>query len=597
MQNKQQSMLNRGGPLRTVDIQPPFEGARVFLVAEDNPKNKGSLTTPAAPGGPPQPQLLASQLNTPLGPTRPARTDPLSQAPPPGPSSDPLSHLLADPTPTETPLLAEPPPLPPPVPTLAANATASSPFPPPPVNVTGAGGVVGGIPVPIAPNMPLPQQSNPPSARSSLIFQSGSLFPISPRSPNRKAMAQPAPRVIAKEKKLDDYVEEFLAGSSAILPSLDQLDNSPKALRKLGKLRAWKKVVEVASFLLHKAKTDTAHSFTHQEEMEVKLTRMWGLFRLKQLPELQSEFQSLGLHPPSQEKPLSPQQPPPPPPQPPSSTECEQSVSVPFAMRLLAAEVLPTSEDGNKRADAMNQLLFDLTQHQEVLENAGNSQSPSSLTTYLGTGPWAIRSLQEACAWKRRVRLSLANLFVKERCYRLALGILEDILQEISSPSPISKESSAECSSLTELHRCRIEVYSRIGKIFLQMGNIRDAKFFFNKAEEEDAKRANTESGDSSKCSQILLNNGLLALAQNEFGTAMQDFDSVIKLERIRQSEQEFSFDVIQSIDSLGLEPDEHLLVAAVNNYAVCALYTCNLKGAIKQIEDIIREDPVRNMW
>jgi len=590
----QKSNLNSEGPLRTIAFEPPFKNS---IRSSSNVFSAGEHTNPVGQLLPPNREMQV-QLNTPLGPAPALRSDPLlSNSTPPLPpapeeapaalptSSDPLSHLLSDPPASAPPQMVTP----------AENAEQN---------------VENSIPT----SHSYPSFGSPGDEHRTKSFSQTFILPASPLSSPRSIhkMVQSPRSVQSQQRILNDYVNEFMAGSSAILPSLEQISPSPKALRKLGRLRAWKKVTEVAAQLLGEH-ASCQQSLTPEEQMEVKLAHMWGLYRLKRMGELQAECQAMGLHPRttgSAKKPIGPRA------QfiagmedsevlgAPGNTLEEPFIArptpwVPMALRLIAAEAFPTSGRVNQRADALYCLLSDLESCRKTLESEPGVEIGS--TSQVG-GLWCISSAQEAQAWQRRVRLSLINLFLYQHSFRLALGQLEEILQELAPSLPGEPQDSPSTAIKdrappAELHRCRMEIYSRMGKIFLQMGNLQDAKLNFQKAEEEDIQRANIDSGHTTKSSQIHLNHGLIALAQNEFAAAMTEFDAVIKLERIRQSEQEFSFDAVQNILCLGLEPDERLLVAAVNNYAVCALYTCNLKGAIKYLEDIIREDPVRNMW
>jgi len=64
----------------------------------------------------------------------------------------------------------------------------------------------------------------------------------------------------------------------------------------------------------------------------------------------------------------------------------------------------------------------------------------------------------------------------------------------------------------------------------------------------------------------VLMNRGYLAVANNRYEEAVDCFDKIVNL-----------------------EPDN---VAAINNRAVCYLYTENLGKAISTLEDRVRQDP-----
>eukprot|EP00058_Branchiostoma_floridae_P006310 XP_002591798.1 hypothetical protein BRAFLDRAFT_83586 [Branchiostoma floridae] len=105
------------------------------------------------------------------------------------------------------------------------------------------------------------------------------------------------------------------------------------------------------------------------------------------------------------------------------------------------------------------------------------------------------------------------------------------------------------------------QILSAMGRIKLQLGDVRGAQQCFEKAEPllEDE-----EDGEAVKTT----NKAFLALGQGSFAESCQLFEQVYKL-----------------------QPDNGV---AINNTAVCQLYLGNLKEALKMLENVVQEDPNR---
>jgi hypothetical protein len=48
--------------------------------------------------------------------------------------------------------------------------------------------------------------------------------------------------------------------------------------------------------------------------------------------------------------------------------------------------------------------------------------------------------------------------------------------------------------------------------------------------------------------------------------------------------------------DLIGVDVEETLLIEAVNNYAIAAMYTCELPEAVSTLEKLIQEDPAAHL-
>lgn len=159
--------------------------------------------------------------------------------------------------------------------------------------------------------------------------------------------------------------------------------------------------------------------------------------------------------------------------------------------------------------------------HKSELEGitAGTSASFASSATEDG-GALAL-TVEEATIWRRRVSSSLANAFVRRGNWRQALGLLEAIGEEQCLPAPHSEDAAGgnggETTPTEEgaptvgsgavgglgvvgeaaVSTFRVEVLSRIARVFLQLGALKDAEVYFLRAEE-----ASDSPDDSPRVSQ-----------------------------------------------------------------------------------------------
>jgi len=139
----------------------------------------------------------------------------------------------------------------------------------------------------------------------------------------------------------------------------------------------------------------------------------------------------------------------------------------------------------------------------------------------------------ESLLWWRRVTMSMVNTAVRMGSWSVALALLEKLRRRVTPGSPhhVAYE---------------VEVLSRIGKVFLQMGNLDEALRFFNYADASDKTRMQIQPGIE-RSSRCLLNHGLLFFAQSRYREAMETFNVVIEAERRHQGERQFAFGQAES--------------------------------------------------
>lgn len=93
--------------------------------------------------------------------------------------------------------------------------------------------------------------------------------------------------------------------------------------------------------------------------------------------------------------------------------------------------------------------------------------------------------------WRRRVTSSLANVFVRRGNWRLALGLLDAMGEEQCARAACTGDAvdgaslmGAGIGGQAAVCDVRVELLSRIGRVFLQFGALGDAEVYFGRAEE-----------------------------------------------------------------------------------------------------------------
>lgn len=155
--------------------------------------------------------------------------------------------------------------------------------------------------------------------------------------------------------------------------------------------------------------------------------------------------------------------------------------------------------------------------HKSELEGitaGGSSAATSACSASPSTedGGALALTVEEATIWRRRVTSSLANAFVRRGNWRQALGLLEAIGEDQCSSAPRFDTGSTEEGTPTveggpvggagavgeaAVSTFRVEVLSRIGRVFLQFGALKDAEVYLHRAEE-----ASVSPDDSPRVSQ-----------------------------------------------------------------------------------------------
>eukprot|EP01116_Phalansterium_solitarium_P022491 TRINITY_DN7445_c2_g1_i1.p2 TRINITY_DN7445_c2_g1~~TRINITY_DN7445_c2_g1_i1.p2 ORF type:complete len:466 (-),score=179.86 TRINITY_DN7445_c2_g1_i1:195-1592(-) len=155
----------------------------------------------------------------------------------------------------------------------------------------------------------------------------------------------------------------------------------------------------------------------------------------------------------------------------------------------------------------------------------------------------------------------------------LLITIATRLVQERELPLAIQT-----LSAVLAKHPGHPRVLSCLGRVHLQMGNVKVAAAVFKQLETQQppagAESAASESASDVPPEQLTclvnMNRGFLALAMEQYVKAIDAFQAV-----------------------LDLDPDN---VSAANNKAISLLYTCHLTRAISSLEELIRRDPEQNL-
>lgn len=240
-------------------------------------------------------------------------------------------------------------------------------------------------------------------------------------------------------------------------------------------------------------------------------------------------------------------------------------------------------------------------------------QSASSLTT------------------KIQILTTISDVFISQKEYRLALHSLDEILVMLREDAILPEVSAlAETKGAVETygtddngavaveasnHFCsallaasRIEILSRQGRMLMQTGALKEASTVFQYAQDEippilsALNAANKSSVVRNILSgitiihqapkQLIVNEGILLFSSGDCALAMDKFRAVMEAQR-QESKLQTHEDKGQLFENW-LTVNDSLILPALNNMALCALYTCQLEKAVSLMESLVRENPSR---
>lgn len=213
----------------------------------------------------------------------------------------------------------------------------------------------------------------------------------------------------------------------------------------------------------------------------------------------------------------------------------------------------------------------------------------------------------EDAIWMTSVENALANMFLRQSRWRLALGSLDRILDLIPSATKQYVASKyPKANNKTELEKClmaafRCEIMSRQGRILLNVGALTQVGGLFEAARETwhaiDTNSIPPALIDHQLINLIpvqeAMNEGLLDFAKSDFDKANVAFSKAadcmraIPAIKLRYDPDDWMGPIV-----VGCETPNIVYSECINNMALCGLYTCRLKDAVELLEGVIREDP-----
>ncbi|XP_071327201.1 trafficking protein particle complex subunit 12 isoform X2 [Trachinotus anak] len=187
---------------------------------------------------------------------------------------------------------------------------------------------------------------------------------------------------------------------------------------------------------------------------------------------------------------------------------------------------------------------LNLFQNAELeFEPFGNLDHPDLYYEYYPTVyPGRRASLKLWQSRLSRVMYSMANCLLLMKDYVLAVDTYHSIIQY--EPQQ------------------RVQLLSGIGRIFLQIGDVKMAERYFQDVE----KACQMKGSQSSHTTCMLMNRAFVYLSQNNYAEAHASFTEVLKI-----------------------DPKNPV---ANNNSAVCLLYLGRLKESLGQLEGLVQQDP-----
>ncbi|XP_072490416.1 trafficking protein particle complex subunit 12 [Notamacropus eugenii] len=210
---------------------------------------------------------------------------------------------------------------------------------------------------------------------------------------------------------------------------------------------------------------------------------------------------------------------------------------VPFSMRILHAELqqyLGNPQESLDRLHNMKTICSKILRNLEQgLAEDGSMNNITQENRHASVQLWRSRL--------GRVMYSMANCLLMMKDYVLAVDAYHSVIKYYPEQEP--------------------QLLSGIGRIFLQIGDIKMAEKYFQDVE----RVAQKLDGLQSKI-MVLMNRAFLHLGQNNFAEAHKFFTEILRIEPTN--------------------------AVANNNAAVCLLYLGKLKDSLRQLEEMVQQDP-----
>jgi tetratricopeptide (TPR) repeat protein len=211
----------------------------------------------------------------------------------------------------------------------------------------------------------------------------------------------------------------------------------------------------------------------------------------------------------------------------------------------------------------------------------------------------------EEAVWLTSVDNALANMFLRQSRWRLALGSYDRILELIPAATKQYVESNYPSVNdreeleqfMAEAHRC--EILSRQGRTLLQIGALPQVANAFEAATEvwnSIASRIPPELANHRLVKmlpvQMAMNEGLFDFSKSNYDRAMVPLSKAVELLRsdglpaLKYEVEDWMGPTVA-----GSETPTIVYTECTNNMALCYLYTCRMKDAVETLEGSIRDD------
>uniref|UniRef100_A0A8C3RKF2 Trafficking protein particle complex subunit 12 n=1 Tax=Chelydra serpentina TaxID=8475 RepID=A0A8C3RKF2_CHESE len=210
---------------------------------------------------------------------------------------------------------------------------------------------------------------------------------------------------------------------------------------------------------------------------------------------------------------------------------------VPFSMRILHAELEQYLGNPQESLDRLHSMKTICT---KILENLEQGLAEDgSMTNITQENRQASVEL-----WRSRlgrVMYSMANCLLMMKDYVLAVDAYHTVIKYYPEQDP--------------------QLLSGIGRIFLQIGDIKTAEKYF-----QDVEKMSQKWDGLQHQIMVLMNRAFLHLGQNNFAEAHSAFTDILRIDPAN--------------------------AVANNNAAVCLLYLGKLKDSLRQLEGMVQQDP-----
>jgi len=209
--------------------------------------------------------------------------------------------------------------------------------------------------------------------------------------------------------------------------------------------------------------------------------------------------------------------------------------------------------------------------------------------------------------WLTTIDNALANMFLRQSQWRLALGSMDRIVEGIpAATKQYVKKMYPNTSNAAEIEEIlavafQCEILSRQGRTFLQVGALPEATTTFAAASQLWSS-IETRIPPSELINHNLLkalpmqmkvNDGLIDFAESRYDIALASFSLAGDLFRTHgvptksYDPEDWLGPSVAGSDALTIVYTE-----SINNMALCALYMCRMQDAVSFLEGLIREDP-----